>query len=187
MRDAVAQLGLTAKDCCLANCTFESAIDGAPVTPSVRISFECALARATGAFGVPTHEQILALAAAVIMQAKEDLLSEDRDVREEAHTFLEVSLWLPDCPWARILGVRKHSFVAALAKTMKREFEERCAEDQRQREFPVPRHQRVAFQPAVEVVAEPELVAVAQIVTVEFDTSRTSQPPLEFSPTVVAQ
>jgi hypothetical protein len=70
----------------------------------------------------PTAEQAKALACAVIDQALTDLRGKDASLRADARHFFEVGLWVPNVPWARLLGLDKDRFLAALRKTVTREY-----------------------------------------------------------------
>lgn len=63
----------------------------------------------------------VALAAAVVTQAIDDLRSADRRARASARRFLSWGLWQPDItPWASLLHLDRTRFLAVLGEAIQR-------------------------------------------------------------------
>lgn len=81
-----------------------------------------AVAVITNSSAPPTTEQAKALACAVIDQALTDLRGKDADLRADARHFFEVALWVPNVPWAKVLGLDKDRFLTGLRKMLTAEY-----------------------------------------------------------------
>ncbi len=122
-RAAVQQHGITSATAAIGENTFTAAMRGDFVPAFVEIDLQCAIDRARGQMSTPpTFEAMSDIAAAVLRQAREDLQSDDPEERSEARHFFEVELWLPDCPWARILGFERFSFLRDLKRYVRAEY-----------------------------------------------------------------